>query len=48
MIKKIYSRGARAAQLVTHPTLGFSSGLDLMVYEFEPHIGLCADSVEPA
>ena len=24
------------------------SGHDLMVYEFKPHIGLCADSVEPA
>ena len=26
----------------------FGSGHDLMVHEFEPFIGLCADSVEPA
>ena len=26
---------------------GFSSGHDLMVCEFEPHIGICADSSEP-
>ena len=26
---------------------GFSSGHDLMVREFKPHIGLCADSSEP-
>ena len=25
----------------------FSSGRDLMVYEFEPHVRLCADSSEP-
>ena len=36
------------AQLVKHLTLGFSSGGDLVVREFEPHIGLCADSAEPA
>ena len=30
------------------PALGFSSGHDLTVHEFEPHIGLCADSEEPA
>ena len=28
---------------VKHPTLGFGSGHDLMVCEFEPHVGLCAD-----
>ena len=28
--------------------LGFSSRHDLMVHEFEPCVGLCADSVEPA
>ena len=26
----------------------FSSGRDLAVREFKPHIGLCTDSVEPA
>ena len=36
------------AQLVKRPTLGFGSGHDLAVREFEPHIGLCADSAEPA
>ena len=36
------------AQLVEHPTLGFGSSHDLTVCEFEPHIGLCANSVEPA
>ena len=36
------------AQLVKHPTLDFSSGRDLMVYELESYIGLCADSAEPA
>ena len=29
-------------------TLGFSSGHDLMVHEFEPHTGLCADGTEPS
>ena len=36
------------AQSVEHLALGFSSGHDLTVREFEPHIGLFADSVEPA
>ena len=36
------------AQLVEHLTLGFGSGHDLTVRGFEPHVGLCADSVEPA
>ena len=26
----------------------FGSGHNLVVHEFEPHIGLCADSLEPA
>ena len=34
------------AQLVKHPTLDFSSAHDLMGCEFEPHVGLCADSGE--
>ena len=29
-------------------TLGFRSGHDLKVHEFEPHIGLWADIAEPA
>ena len=39
---------AWVAQSVKHPTLGFGSGHDLMVHEFGPCIGLCADSEEPA
>ena len=35
------------AQLVGHLTLDFSSGHDLTVREFEPHVGLHADSSEP-
>ena len=35
-------------QLVKHPTLDFSSGLDLTVREFKPQVRLCVDSVEPA
>ena len=26
----------------------FSSGHDLTVHEFKPHVGLCVDSAEPA
>ena len=40
--------GAWLAQSVKRPTLGFGSGHDLTVREFEPRIGLCADSAEPA
>ena len=36
------------AQLVKRPTLDFSSGDDLRVCEFEPHVELQADSTEPA
>ena len=35
------------AQLVKRLTLDFSSGHDLMVREFQPHVRLCADSAEP-
>ena len=34
--------------MVKRPTLRFSSGHDFTVREFEPRIGLCADSMEPA
>ena len=40
--------GAWVAQSVEHLTLDFSSGHDLMVCGFEPHVQLCTDSVEPA
>ena len=33
---------------VKHPTLDFGSGRDLKVRGIEPHLGPCADSVEPA
>ena len=36
------------AQSVKRLTLGFGSGCDLLVHGFEPHVGLCADNVEPA
>ena len=42
------TRGPWMAQLVKHLTRDFSSGLDLVVHEFEPHIRLCADGVQPA
>ena len=41
-------QGARVAQSVKHPTLDFGSDHDLMVHGIEPHMGLCADSMEPA
>ena len=31
-----------------HPTLDLGSGHDLTVFEFESHVGLCVDGVEPA
>ena len=40
--------GTWVAQSVKCLALGFSSGYDLEVHGFEPHLGLCADSVEPA
>ena len=36
------------AQAVKHLTLAVGSCHHLMVHELEPHVGLCADSVEPA
>ena len=43
-----FSWGTGVAQSVKHPTLDFCSGHDLRVCEFEPCIGLSADSAEPA
>ena len=40
--------GTWVAQLIERPTLGFSSGHALTVRGIKPHIGVCADSVEPA
>ena len=36
------------AQSVARLTRDFGSGHDLTVCEFESHIGLCADSAQPA
>ena len=47
-LKIFKSQGAWVAQLVERPTLDRSSGHDLIVCETEPHVGLCADSTEPA
>ena len=46
--EKAVSRGAWVAQLVKHSTLDSGSGHDLTVCGLEPHVGLCADSTEPA
>ena len=40
-------RGTWVAQLVKRLALDLSSGHDLMVREFQPRLGLCADSSEP-
>ena len=47
-IKLPKSWSAWVAQLVKHPTLDLGSGHDLMVFEIEPRVTLCADSAEPA
>lgn len=47
-IKKCCFQGAWVTQSVKCLTLDFGSGHDLTADEIEPHIGLCADSVEPA
>ena len=36
------------AQLVKSPTVDFGSAHDLTIGEIEPHVGLHADSAEPA
>ena len=41
-------RGVWVAQTAKRLTLGFSSGRDLAVREFEPHTGLRTDSAETA
>ena len=42
------SRGCPRDLLVERPALGFSSGHDLAVGEFESRVGLCAESSGPA
>ena len=45
-LRNITFWGTWVAQLVKHPTLGFSSGHDLTVCGFEPQVGLCAISAD--
>ena len=45
---KILFLGHLVAPLVERPTLDFSSGRELTVREIKPHVGLWADSTEPA
>ena len=47
-IKTVTIWGTWVVQSVKHPTIDFSSGHDLTVFEIEPCIKLCADNVEPA
>ena len=47
LLRMLGPRGTWVAQSVKRPTLDFGSGHDLMVCEFEPRLGLCADSLEP-
>ena len=47
VFKKHIPWGTCVAQSVKRLTLDFGSGHDLTVCEFEPCIGLCADSAEP-
>ena len=46
--KKHNLAGTWVDQSVKYLALGFGSGHDLKVHEFEPCISLCADSAEPA
>ena len=46
LLKPILER-CQVAQSVKRLTLDFGSGHDLMVHEFEPHVWLCTDSLEP-
>ena len=48
LFEKITVWGTWTAQLVKLPTIDISSSHDVMVREFEPRGGLCADSVEPS
>ena len=43
-----HSGASGAAWSLRHLTLGFRSGRDLTVCEFEPRVGLHTDSAEPA
>ena len=45
-LRKYQGYGIWVAQLDKYLTLDLGSGHDLLVCEFEPHVGLCADSTE--
>ena len=44
-LKLANARGVWVAQSVKSLTLSFGSDHDLMIHEFKPHIGLCAESL---
>ena len=48
LVKVHHKRGTWVAQVVKRPTLDFHPGHDLTVGGFQPHVGLCVDSVESA
>ena len=41
-------RGPQLAQSIEPLALDFGPGCDLVVHEFESHISLCTDGMEPA
>ena len=43
-----WGAGTWVAQVIRRPPLGFGSDHDLVVPEFKPQVGLCADGAEPA
>ena len=47
MTLEVLEGGTWVAQSVKRPTFDFSSGHDLMVWEFEPRVGPRADGVAP-
>ena len=48
LVRSEDSRGSWVAQSVERLTLGFGSGHDFMVHEFQPHVWLCTDNANPA
>ena len=46
--KQNKNRGTWVAQSIKHLTLDSGSGRDLMVHGIKSHVGLCADSEDPA
>ena len=48
LLKKNNFTGAWVAKSAKRPALDISSGQDLMVCGFKPHVGFCTDRAEPA